>query len=95
MGELSVIVTFCSVCGFLFLVVRIIHPTRKEFDETLKRQRENYFSFFQSKESCTLFHDTQEVRNNSFTNSLIEIKDEIKELRKDIKEAINKLLDRR
>ena len=95
MNVFIIISGFCTVVGFLFLVVRVLHPTRAEFEETMKKQREDYFKLFQSKESCTLFHETQDVRNNSFTNSLIDIKDEIKELRKDIKEAVTKFLDRR
>ena len=95
MNVFIIISGFCTVVGFLFLVVRVLHPTRAEWIAQMEKDREDYFKLFQSKESCTLFHETQDVRNNSFTNSLIEIKDEIKELRKDIKEAIAKLLDRR
>ena len=94
MNEFIVISGFCTVVGFLFLVVRVVHPTRAEWKKQMEKDREDYFKLFQSKESCSLFHDTQDVRNSSFTNSLIEIKDEIKELRKDIKEAINKFLER-
>ena len=82
------VLAFCALCGILFGVVRIVHPTRKEFKDEMDKQREDFFKHLQTKESCNLYHATQDVRNNSFTNTMIEIKDEIREIRKDIKEAI-------
>lgn len=89
------IIAFCGVCGFLFLVVRVIHPTRKEFMNAMDKQREDFFRHLQTKESCRLYHNTQDVRNHSFTNTMVEIKEEIKEIRKDIKEAINHLMEKK
>ena len=83
-----------SIAGFtalvtaLFVTVRIVHPTRDEMhiaisDKAIKMQ---------TIKSCELFHQTQDVRNDAFANALIEIKDEIRELRKDISEAIKTLM---
>jgi hypothetical protein len=75
------IVGFTSITATVIGIVRFNHYTKKEVDEK-----------FQGKDMCGTFHETQAVRNKSFTNTMVEMKEEFKELRGElihIKDAIN------
>lgn len=77
---------FLVVCGALFTVVRVIHPTRNEM-----------YDKCQSKEGCALHHAAQTVRNDSFIHQLNEIKKDMKEemvsMRADVNTTMNKVLE--
>jgi len=82
--------TFVTIGGAVIGINLFLHPTKEEVNKIFDKA----FQHFQTKEKCDLYHASQDIRNCSFTNTMIEIKEEIKEIKQDIKEALRHWVER-
>jgi hypothetical protein len=89
---LASITGFITISATLFFIPTVRHMTRKESDLRFEKIMQDVKDNYVTSRTCDQFHATQDVRNTSFTNTMVEIKEEIKEIRKDIKEAISHLI---
>ena len=83
---------FTAMCATLLGIASVRHYTKKEvdqrFDEIKERQRLKGKEYVEVK-VCDGFHNTQNVRNESFTNTMVRLGDEISNMFNDFSKRMD------